>query len=205
VGYHGIIGNISDILEYARVAGASGSPAGLKLCFSLDKLATYLTTYKPMSSPLTTTTQLPTDAATSSNPSSSQPGPESSSPTAGELHPPDSQEISYLSSNPTTIATAIEHPQPSKAPGGRCYSRDELLHLKKSPLVAAPPGMPPRKEWFGYVALCTRGQCNAERLGSEFNEQAIKPKDHDGLTASRMRYLSHPTLSSEPLNSNVTM
>ena len=118
-----------------------------------------------MSSPLTT--QLPTDVATSpsstnlaSNPSSSQPAPSSSlSPTAGQALPPDSQELSYFSSNP------IEHSQPNDGPststgrptGGRCYSRDELFHLKKSPLVAPPPGMPHRKDWFGYVfSLITR-------------------------------------------------
>lgn len=38
-------------------------------------------------------------------------------------------------------------------PCGPCYTRDELLHLRKSPLVAPPAGMPARKEWYGYVSL----------------------------------------------------
>ena len=31
------------------------------------------------------------------------------------------------------------------------YKRPELLFLSKSPLVEPPDGMPPLKDWFGYV------------------------------------------------------
>lgn len=74
-------------------------------------------------------------------------------------------------------------------PGGRPYSREELLHLKKSPLVAPPPGMPQRKDWFGCVYRLLRTPCEtlADGWPSEYNEQT-KAKDHD-LSATRMRYL----------------
>ena len=32
------------------------------------------------------------------------------------------------------------------------YKRPELLYLSKSPLVKSPDGLPPLKEWFGYVS-----------------------------------------------------
>ncbi|KIM32657.1 hypothetical protein M408DRAFT_6159 [Serendipita vermifera MAFF 305830] len=60
---------------------------------------------------------------------------------------------------------------PPDRPCGPCYTREELLHLRKSPLVAPPAGMPARKDWYG-----------------EYNEQPSKPKDHDGLAASRTRH-----------------
>ncbi|KAG9101318.1 hypothetical protein FRC06_003194 [Ceratobasidium sp. 370] len=49
---------------------------------------------------------------------------------------------------------AIPDPPPKKTPEPNArpfvqYTRAELLHLSKSPLVKIPDGMPPFKEWFG--------------------------------------------------------
>jgi hypothetical protein len=95
--------------------------------------------------------------------SSNNPGLSSSS--SALLSQPDSpdasQEISYFPSN-SAISSPLQnrkndHSQPSgaspKRPCGPCYTRDELFHLKKSPLVAPPAGMPARKDWFGYVFI----------------------------------------------------
>jgi hypothetical protein len=122
-----------------------------------------------MSSP--PSTLLPTDTATfsgpsnhslASNPDSSQPGPEETLPLSlsttareAEPHPPDSQQISYASN--TEIPKFQSGSMAPLKAGGRCYSRDELMDLKKSPLVAPPqgmppPGMPPRKDWLRYVS-----------------------------------------------------
>lgn len=43
------------------------------------------------------------------------------------------------------------------------YKRPELLFLSKSPLVKPPDGLPPLKEWFGYV-LCVKLLYPFERL-----------------------------------------
>ncbi|KAG8827958.1 hypothetical protein FRC17_007664 [Serendipita sp. 399] len=91
--------------------------------------------------------------------------------------PSGAQEISYFSSKPldtgTTALSEYSRIQNklAKFPGGTCYTREELFHLRKSPLVAPPASMPPRKDWFG-----------------EANEQLSKPRDHDNLTATRMRH-----------------
>jgi hypothetical protein len=93
--------------------------------------------------------------------SSNTPGLSSSS-SALFSHPdsPDPvQEISYIPSD-SAHSSPIQnrkndHSQPNgtlpKRPCGPCYTREELFHLKKSPLVAPPAGMPARKDWFGYV------------------------------------------------------
>ncbi|KAG8693189.1 hypothetical protein FRC08_009273 [Ceratobasidium sp. 394] len=49
---------------------------------------------------------------------------------------------------------AVQDPPSEKAPEPATrpfvqYTRAELLHLSKSPLVKIPDGMPPFKEWFG--------------------------------------------------------
>ncbi|CAG8731391.1 2803_t:CDS:2, partial [Acaulospora colombiana] len=120
-----------------------------------------------MPSAETTTSTAPTNTSTGqTSPSSLLPPPES---------PGSGQEITYFSQNSSNLQTnsytshAQASPIPHKSPAGPCYTREELFHLKKSPLVAPPPGMPSRKEWFG-----------------EYSEQASKSKDHEGLAATRM-------------------
>ncbi|PVF97574.1 hypothetical protein CPB86DRAFT_759973 [Serendipita vermifera] len=122
-----------------------------------------------MPSAETTTSTTPTNTSTDQTlPSSLLPPPES---------PGSGQEITYFSQNSSNLQTnsysnnAQASPTPHKSPAGPCYTREELFHLKKSPLVAPPPGMPSRKEWFG-----------------EYSEQASKSKDHEGLAATRMRH-----------------
>ncbi|KAG8785346.1 hypothetical protein FRC15_001565 [Serendipita sp. 397] len=91
--------------------------------------------------------------------------------------PSGAQEVSYFSTKPldSSITALSEYSciqnKPANTPGGPCYTRDELFHLRKSPLVAPPANMPARKDWFG-----------------EANEQLSKPKDHDSLAATRMRH-----------------
>lgn len=47
------------------------------------------------------------------------------------------------------------------------YKRPQLLFISKSPLVKVPDGMPPLKEWFGYVErICHASQVHS--FESEF-------------------------------------
>jgi hypothetical protein len=104
------------------------------------------------------------------------------------------QEPSYFT--PNTPHMQNEHSKdssslstpPRNIPGGPVYTRQELLNLKKSPLVAPPPGMPARKDWFGYAFFLNRLKIdNSNLVGREYNEQAVKSKDHDGLSTTRTR------------------
>lgn len=125
----------------------------------------------------------PTDVIFSRNSSNMPALSSSSSALPSSADSPDHvQEISYYppdSANPSPMQTRKSgHSQsngtPTKRPCGPCYTREELLHLKKSPLVAPPPGMPARKDWFGYVLACSFGQVSliVDYLASTMNSLA---------------------------------
>lgn len=58
------------------------------------------------------------------------------------------------------------------------YSAEELLHLRDSPLVRKPDGLPPPEQWMGYVRQWT-GMSSRVRLTdvprSPVEKAAVKP------------------------------
>lgn len=64
------------------------------------------------------------------------------------------------------------------------YTRPQLLHLSKSPLAYVPDGMPPLKEWFGYVSYNRHAYGRAliypiTSIFRDWNEQVGSKKEAD--------------------------
>ena len=58
------------------------------------------------------------------------------------------------------------------------YTPDELIHLRESPLVVKPPGLPPAEQWMGYEAcihIFTKPVLTWSRLPAESARNSTKP------------------------------
>lgn len=69
----------------------------------------------------------------------------------------------------------------------KIYSRSQVLHLYQSPLVKVPDGMPPLKDWFGYVGsiVCPHILTVCFR---DWNEQQLaNKKESETSSASNAR------------------
>ncbi|QRV76681.1 Zf-CCCH domain protein [Ceratobasidium sp. AG-Ba] len=96
-------------------------------------------------------------------------------------------------------------PEPNTRPFIQ-YTRAELLHLSKSPLVKIPDGMPPLKEWFGEVGdsgAAARKEQASDSLGQLPRDRRFRRDTEDADGARESLSSGRPTFKN-PLSFSQT-